>query len=498
MRLHTPLPPPQFIGNRDTGAAMKRKALQALCLLTLMIVGTQALAQNNAATGAPAIAPRNDADNTASLTVVVPGTNYSSGMTTGGGNIMDTDGITANADSWTRSWQRSADGGTTWTNEVDTKRRYSVVAADETAGHIRVCVFFTDSAGNAEGGSPSSTVAERLANATLCSPAAAVSSNMPPTGAITIQARGDTTATTSLTVVTIGAEYDVGETTGGGNIADPNGNPTILRKSWQRSSDGTTWTEAATFATDGNTNSYTVVEADRTAGNLRACVFFTDGGGNAEGGDATSPATRASTATICAPTISTFNDAAVAGAITAADGTDLAATGPNEENLLTAANPTDAQGVSGATFTWQWAQADTNDGAYTAISGATNPTFTPLQEHVGKFLRVCASFTDEANNGENACTSLAHAVVNVNDAPSGRIAINTARQPHQHRIDHPGPGHRLFHGLHHRRRQHHGRGRRCHATGHHRPRRIWRPRRGYQLAVRPRLQRPLDRGDIRR
>ena len=394
-------------------------------LVSLFLLAPQAAAQN--ATGAPSIAPRDDSDNTASLTTVVPGTNYASGMTTGGGNIRDADGITANADSWTRSWQTSADGGSSWTSEVGTARRYGPKAADETAGHLRVCVFFTDSAGNAEGGSPSSTAAERLSNATLCSAAAVVSSASPPTGAITIQAKGDSTATTSLTVVTIGAEYDVGETTGGGNIADPNGNPTSLRKSWQRSSDGTTWTEAATFVTgtDGE-NSYTVVEADRTAGHLRACVFFTDGGGFAEGGTATDAGTRASTATICAPTISTFNDTAVAGAITAADGTDLSTTGPNEGDRLTAAEPTDPQGTTTATFSWQWAQNDFIDSpTLDVITTATSNTFTPSQDLVGRYLHVCASFTDDAGNAERACTALRHQVRNVNQAPTGRIAINT-------------------------------------------------------------------------
>ena len=386
----------------DNQGTVAQRLAGTICTAALEITG----GINNEATGMPAVAY---ADGNTAPTA-------DSAITASGGSganaIADADGL--GTFSW--QWSVAASNGGTYT-DISGNGADSATFTPQQAHvgqFLQVCASFTDRHGNSEG--PLCTqIATAVANV-----------NDAPTGAITIQARGDTTATTSLTVVTIGAEYDVGETTGGGNIADPNGNPTSLRKSWQRSSDGTTWTEAATFVTDGGENSYTVVEDDRTAGNLRACVFFTDGGGNAEGGDATSAATRASTATICAPTISTFNDAAVAGAITAADNTDLAATGPNEENLLTAANPTDAQGVSGATFTWQWAQADTNDGVYTAISGATNPTFTPLQEHVGKFLRVCASFTDEANNGENACTSLGHAVVNVNDAPSGRVAINTS------------------------------------------------------------------------
>ncbi len=111
--------------------------------------------------------------------------------------------------------------------------------------------------------------------------------------------------------------------------------------------------------------------------------------------------------------------------VTAADGTNLTTTGPNEDSVLTAAQGTinDPDSITTFTPTWQWQQADAPasgtpaDSAYSAITGETAATFTPLQAHVGKFLRVCAAFDDDAGNDETRCWSSAAAVVNVNDAP---------------------------------------------------------------------------------
>ncbi len=69
------------------------------------------------------------------------------------------------------------------------------------------------------------------------------------------------------------------------------------------------------------------------------------------------------------------------------------------------------------TPSWAWQEGNAADGDFTAIAGATAATFTPLQEHVGKFLRVCARFADNANNREIRCWTSAAAVVNVQDDP---------------------------------------------------------------------------------
>ncbi len=129
---------------------------------------------------------------------------------------------------------------------------------------------------------------------------------------------------------------------------------------------------------------------------------------------------------VCAQAQAQTNTAATgAPAVTAADGADLSMVGPNEDSALTAARGDIADTDVITTFTpsWAWQQADAPasgapmDSAYSAIAGATAATFTPLQAHVGKFIRVCATFDDDAGNSETRCWTSVAAVVNVDDAP---------------------------------------------------------------------------------
>ena len=87
----------------------------------------------------------------------------------------------------------------------------------------------------------------------------------------------------------------------------------------------------------------------------------------------------------------------------------------------------DADGLG--TLAWQWSQADTSAGPHANIENATAATFTPGDDQAGKFLQVCASFTDNTGIEESRCLQLAAAVTNINDMPTGRIAINTASNP---------------------------------------------------------------------
>lgn len=48
---------------------------------------------------------------------------------------------------------------------------------------------------------------------------------------------------------------------------------------------------------------------------------------------------------------------------------------------------------SGATATWKWKRADSADGAYSDIAGATAATYTPVEEDLGKFLKAEATGT---------------------------------------------------------------------------------------------------------
>ncbi len=85
--------------------------------------------------------------------------------------------------------------------------------------------------------------------------------------------------------------------------------------------------------------------------------------------------------------------------------------------------------INQSTLQWQWQSAPAPASgapaadAYAAIAGATSRTFTPLQAHVGLYIRVCVSFMDEhATPAEEGplCSAVAR-VRNVNDAP---MALN--------------------------------------------------------------------------
>ena len=68
----------------------------------------------------------------------------------------------------------------------------------------------------------------------------------------------------------------------------------------------------------------------------------------------------------------------------------------------------DADGLTNATFSYQWVRNDgTND---TNISGATGSTYTLTADDVGKTIKVQVSFTDDASNAESL-TSAATATV---------------------------------------------------------------------------------------
>ena len=160
----------------------------------------------------------------------------------------------------------------------------------------------------------------------------------------------------------------------------------VFEYQWVRS-DGTTDTDiaGATGAT------YTLVAADEGK-TVKVRVSFTDGGGNPESqtSAATPPVTaRPNSPAKGAPTIS---------------GTAQAL------RTLTAdtAGISDADGLAGATFTYQWVA---NHGATdTDIAGATDSTYALVDADEGKTIRLRVSFTDDGGNPESL-TSAATATV---------------------------------------------------------------------------------------
>ncbi len=124
---------------------------------------------------------------------------------------------------------------------------------------------------------------------------------------------------------------------------------------------------------------------------LRVCGTFDDDAGNSE--------------TRCWTSVAKVNVAATG---------EPAVNGvPREDSPLTADIGTieDDNGITDIAPAWQWQQGDTADGSFANIAGATAATFTPMQAHVGKFLRVCGTFDDDAGNSETRCWTSVAAVL---------------------------------------------------------------------------------------
>ena len=65
-----------------------------------------------------------------------------------------------------------------------------------------------------------------------------------------------------------------------------------------------------------------------------------------------------------------------------------------------------------------------NDGnSYRTIPGATNQSFTPRQEHVGRTLRVVLTYLDGQGNLETLTSAPTTPVINVNDKPTGVVRL---------------------------------------------------------------------------
>ena len=195
--------------------------------------------------------------------------------------------------------------------------------------------------------------------------------NTPQTGGLAIC--GTAQVGQTLTADTAGVSDDDGLGSG------------VFEYQWVRS-DGTTDTDiaGATGAT------YTLVAADEGK-TVKVRVSFTDGGGNPE--SQTSAATPAVTARPNSPAKGAPTISGTAQAL----------------RTLTAhtSGISDADGLAGATFTYQWVA---NHGTDTDIAGATDSTYTLVDADEGKIIRLRVSFTDDGGNPESL-TSAATATV---------------------------------------------------------------------------------------
>ena len=256
--------------------------------------------------------------------------------------ISDADGLT-NA---TFSYQWLADD-TAITNAGAST--YTLTSGEQGKA-IKVRVTFTDDAGNDESLTSDATEAVTVANT-------------PATGAPSVI--GTTVVGETLTADTSG-------------IADADG-LTNATFSYQ-------WLADDTAITNASASTYTLTDSEQGKA-IKVRVTFTDDAGNDESvtSDATEAVTVANSPATGAPTTS---GAAQVGETLTATTTGIA----------------DADGLTNATFSYQWLADDT------AITNASASTYTLTSGEQGKAIKVQATFTDDAGNDETLTSDATEAV----------------------------------------------------------------------------------------
>ena len=261
--------------------------------------------------------------------------------------IADADGLT-NA-TFTYQWIRS-DGNTDADISGATARTYELSDADQ-GKTIKVRITFTDDAHNDESLTSAST--EEVA----------ARPNSEPTGLPTVT--GTAQVGQTLTADTSG-------------IADPDGmdNATFTYQ-WIRN-DGNTDANIS-----GETaQTYELSDADQGKA-IKVRVTFTDDAHNDETLTSAATAAVAARPNRDAAGLPTVTGTAQVGQTLTADTSGIA----------------DADGLTNATFTYQWIRSD--NGADANIDGATARTYELSGDDQGKAIRVRVTFTDDAHNDES-------------------------------------------------------------------------------------------------
>ena len=286
-------------------------------------------------------------------------------------DIADADGLSGA----TFTYQWIANDGSADTDIQDaTDSTYTLVADDE-GKTVKVRVSFTDDAGSEE-------TLTSAATATV-----AARPNNPATGVPSIT--GTAQVGETLTADTSGIEDDDGLT----NV--------FYSYQWIRN-DGSSDTDI----TDATASTYTLVSADEGK-TIKVRVSFTDDAANAESLTSAATATVAAAPNSPATGAPVISGTAEVGKTLTADTSDIA----------------DADGLSGATFTYQWIA---NDGsADTDIQDATDSTYTLVADDEGKTVKVRVSFTDDAENVETLTSTATNPVAaRPNTAATGAPTIS--------------------------------------------------------------------------
>ena len=164
------------------------------------------------------------------------------------------------------------------------------------------------------------------------------------------------------------------------------------------------WLADGTYISGATSSTYTLT-VDEVGDAISVLVSFTDDEGNSEAivSAATSDVlSLQSTAATGAPTISRTH-------------------GVGETLTASTSGISDADGLTNATFGYQWVSVDA-DATETDISGATSSTYTVTAADDGKGIKVRVSFTDDAGNAE----SLTSAAVSQTPPPTTRNLNNEA------------------------------------------------------------------------
>ena len=386
------------------------------CILAL--AATDLWAQN--ASGAPTISVASgtifDEDN--ELTASIDG-------------ITDPDGIDATTIAW--QWKQSG-GYSHYSNGVATDIRGATsntfTPLQKHVGEfISVCVSFDDNAGNREGEICSAR--NKIANV----------NDHVATGKPIVVARGHPGI--KVTSPMQGVQYTIGKGSiadddGVDDIADEDGVPYLIAQSFQRSAaaSGAAWTESY-FGFEA----YQITSDDADSGYVRACAYFVDKGHplysfmsrdphyyaeRFEGGDLNARTTASTLCTDGLPVVRASANASGAPTVSVASGTIF-----DEGNELTASigGITDPDGIDVATIAWQWRRAASASGPHTDMVDATASTFTPLQEHVGLHISVCASFEDNDGTDEGPLCSAPGQIASTKDEPTGGPVMVKRDQP---------------------------------------------------------------------
>lgn len=117
-----------------------------------------------------------------------------------------------------------------------------------------------------------------------------------------------------------------------------------------------------------------------------------------------------------------FSDGTITlgGGVSPPTGTLTVVGTPQQGTLLTVTSTiADADGLGTLSYRWQ---AEGTSG-WADIASATTTGFTPLETQIGQRLRVVGSYTDGGGSAEVVFGTASAAVANVNDAPTGAVAI---------------------------------------------------------------------------